>query len=71
MYIYHGSAKGIELKYRQVYGFFRPFCRYGGHGELIRFKEYYRIPRWHEHISLVFTGVYRGIFSQSFVRIRL
>ena len=28
----------------------RPFYRYGGHIELIRFKEYYRMPRGHEHI---------------------
>ena len=25
--------------------------RYGGHIELIRFKEYYRMPGGHEHIS--------------------
>ena len=27
----------------------RPFYRYGGHIELIRFKEYYGMPRGHEH----------------------
>ena len=32
----------------------RPFYRYGGHIELIRFKEHYRMPRGHEHISFVF-----------------
>ena len=41
----------------------RPFYRYGGHIELIRFEEYYRMPRGHEHISFV--------FSSAFLRIRL
>ena len=31
----------------------RPFYRYGGHIELIRFKEYYRMPRWRDHINFV------------------
>ena len=34
----------------------RPFYRYGGHIELIRFKEFYRMPRGHEHISFVFIS---------------
>ena len=41
----------------------RPFYRYGGHIELIRFKEYYRMPRGHEHISFVFSSAFREIFS--------
>ena len=41
----------------------RPFHRYGGHIELIRFKEYYRMPRGHEHISLAFSSASRNIFS--------
>ena len=41
----------------------RPFYRYGGHIELIRFKEYYRIPRGHERISFVFPSAFRDIFS--------
>ena len=49
----------------------RPFYRYGGHIELIRFKDYYRMPRGHEHISFVFSSAFRDIFSQSFLRIRL
>ena len=28
----------------------RPFYRYSGHIELIRFKEYYGMPRGHKHI---------------------
>ena len=41
----------------------RPFYRYGGHIELIWFKEYYRMPRGHEHISFVFSSAFRDIFS--------
>ena len=41
----------------------RPFYRYGGHIESIRFKEYYRMPRGHEHISFVFSSVFRDIVS--------
>ena len=40
----------------------RPFYRYGGHIELIQFKEYYRMPRGHEHISFVFSSAFRDIF---------
>ena len=36
------------------------FYRYGGHIELIRFKEYYRMPRVHEHISFVFSSALDG-----------
>ena len=39
--------------------------------KLIRFKEYYRMPRGHEHISFVFSSAFRDIFSQSFLRIRM
>ena len=42
---------------------YRPFYRYGGHIELIRFEEYYRMPRGHEHISFVFSSAFRDIFS--------
>ena len=41
----------------------RPFYRYGGHIELIRFKEYYRMPKEHKHISFVFSSAFRDIFS--------
>ena len=34
-----------------------------GHIELIRFKEYYRMPRGHEHILFVCTSAFRDIFS--------
>ena len=39
------------------------FYRYGGHIELIGFKEYYRMPRGHEHIPFVFSSAFRDIFS--------
>ena len=41
----------------------RPFYRYGDHIELIRFKEYYRMPRGHEHIWFAFSSAFRDIFS--------
>ena len=40
----------------------RPFYRYGGHIELIRFKEYYGMPRGHERILFVFSSAFRDIF---------
>ena len=40
---------------------FRPFYRYGGHS--VRFKEYYRMSRGHEHVSFVFSSAFREIFS--------
>jgi len=43
----------------------RPFYRYGGHIELIRYKEYYRMPRGHERISFVFSSVFRDISCSS------
>ena len=52
-----------ELKYANLVERKRPFYRYGGHTELIRFKEYYRVPRGHEHISFVFSSAVRDIFS--------
>ena len=47
----------------------RHFYRYGGHIELSRFKEYYRMPGGHEHISFVFPSAFQDIFSLSFLRI--
>ena len=44
----------------------RPFYRSGGHVELIRFKEYYRMPWGQEHISFVFSSAFREIFCQRF-----
>ena len=44
-----------------------PFYRYGGHIELIQFKEYYRMPRGHEHISFVFSSSSRDIFLKVFL----
>ena len=44
-----------------------PLYRYGGHIELIRFNEYYGIPRGHEHdpvsrLVLVFVMVFHCLF---------
>ena len=41
----------------------RSFYRYAGYIELIQFKEYYRMPRGHEHISFVFSGAFSEHFS--------
>ena len=41
----------------------RPFYRYGGHIELNRFKEYYRMPRGHGYISFIILSAFRDIFS--------
>ena len=65
------TAHRLEIRdsenYQDLLGTFfffnRPFYRYGGHIELIRFKEYYRMPRGHEHISFVFLSALRNIFS--------
>ena len=62
------SQKSLRLKFvpilPEVYEVGNtPFYRYGGLIELIRFKEYYRMPRGHEHISFVFSSAFRDIFS--------
>ena len=36
----------------------RPGYQYSGHIELIRFKEYSRMPRGHEHILFVFSSAF-------------
>ena len=56
----HKITKGAKINNR-------PFYRYGGHIELIRFKEYYRMPRGHEHISFVFSNAFRDIFRKVFL----
>ena len=57
------THKGFSTPYEFLMSFNKPFYRYGGHIELIRFKEYYRMPRGHEHISFVFSSAFRDIFS--------
>ena len=53
----------------------RHLYRYDGHIELIRFKEYYWMPRGHEldpiYTHSVFTRAFRVNFSLSFSRKRL
>ena len=36
----------------------RPFYRYSGHIEFIRFKEYYGMPRGHEHDPIYSLSIY-------------
>ena len=50
----HMLWKNCQMVASQQLPHNRPFYRYGGHIELIQFKEYYRMPRGHEHISFVF-----------------
>ena len=52
-YIYIINQLNLFINYKLVCNN-RPFYGYGGHIELIRFKEYYRMPRGYEHISFVF-----------------
>ena len=46
----------------------RPFYRYGGHVELIRFKEYYGMPggRGYEHYPLYSLSIYPRFSGQFF-----
>ena len=55
-----------DLKW-EGWSYNRPFHRYGGYIELIRFKEYYRMPSGHEHISFVFSSAFRDIFLKVFL----
>ena len=57
------SKAAFTIAFFAVVNHNRPFYRYGGHIELIRFKEYYRLPRGHEHILFVFLSAFRDIFS--------
>ena len=43
----------------------RPFYRYGSHIELIRFEEYYGMPRGHEHDPIYSLSIY-ALFSGQF-----
>ena len=45
----------------------RPFYRYGGHVELIRFKEYYGMLRGHEH-DLILVQYVRALFGRFFCK---
>ena len=62
MYV-HRLKPQMWLPCRSVKSQNRPFYRYSGHIELIRFREYYRMPRGHEHISFVFSSAFQDIFS--------
>ena len=45
----------------------RPFCRYGGHIELIRFKEYYRMSRGMSTFRLYFRVLFGKFFLKVFL----
>ena len=45
----------------------RPFYRYGGHIELIGFKEYYGMLRGHEHDPIYLHQYVRGLFGPIFL----
>ena len=47
-------------------GYKRPFYRYGGHIELIRFKEYYRVPKGHEQDLIYSLCLYTRFSGQFF-----
>ena len=46
----------------------RPFYRYGGHTELISFKEYYGMPRGHELDPIYSFGIYAR-FSENIANV--
>ena len=46
----------------------RPFYRYGGHIELIRFKEYYGMPRGHGHDPIYSLTIYARFSGQFFFK---
>ena len=46
----------------------RPFYRYGGHIALVKFKEYYEMPRWHEHDPIYSLSIYASVSGQFFLR---
>ena len=65
-----GRSRPLPIIPREISFYFefsfanRPFYRYGGRVELIRFKEYYRMPWGHEHISFVSSlSAFRNILS--------
>ena len=45
----------------------RPFYQYGGHIELIRFKEYYRMPRGMSTFRLYFRALFGTFFLKVFL----
>ena len=48
--------------------FNRPFYLYGGHIELLRFKEYYGMPRGHEHVPIYSLSIYARFSGQFFFK---
>ena len=46
----------------------RPFYRQGGHTELITFKEYYGMPKGHEHDPIYSLSIYARFSGQFFFK---
>ena len=44
----------------------RPFYRFGSHIEFIRYKEYYGVPRGHEHNPIYSFSIYARFSGQFF-----
>ena len=49
----------------------KPFYRYSGHIEFIRFKEYYGMPRGHEHDPIYSHQYLRALFGSIFLYVFL
>ena len=46
----------------------RPFYRHDGHVELIRFKEYYGMPKGHKHDPIYSLSIYARFSGQFFFK---
>ena len=49
----------------------KPFYRYSGHIEFIRFKEYYGMPRGHDHDPIYSHQYLRALFGPIFLYVFL
>ena len=56
----------LILGFKGLTGIDRPFYRYGGHIELLQFKEYYGMPRGHEHHPLYSLSIRIMAFTLNF-----
>ena len=64
------NATFIELAVLAAMFLIDLFYRYGGHIELIRFKEYYGMPRGHEHDPIYAVSFYVR-FPGNFLQVSL
>ena len=61
------SKAAFTIAFFAVVNHNRPFYRYGGHIELIRFKEYYRMPRGMSTFRLYFRALFGTFFLKVFL----